>query len=175
VSLATIDVYRKLIIWAAIGIAGFTAGMALHKLSADRKIAKMQADWAANVVAATEATAAAERDQRRIEQERNETAAKAKDNLNEERDRNAALAASLDLAHRRADGMRSKLQTFATRSSPASEDPAAACASRATALAAHVARGIELLEDGRQLLGRCAKDRDDFAAEVTALIESWPK
>jgi hypothetical protein len=174
-SLAAIDLYRKLITWGVLVLVGFIGGMGLHKMVSDRKIAKMQADWAENVIAATEATAAAEKEQRRIEQERRSDVDKAKETLGEERTRNAALAASLDLAHRRADGLRGKLQTFATVASPAGQDPARACETRATTLAGHVADGIGLLEEGRSLFGRCAKDRDDFAAEVRALVSAWPE
>lgn len=43
------------------------------------------------------------------------------------------------------------------------------------ALKSVVAQGIELLEEGRQLLRECAADHDTRAAEIDSLMKAWPR
>lgn len=80
-----------------------------------------------------------------------------------------------DAARAAAGRLRDALATARVTAAATAVDPAAACASRAGAYEALLARGEELLRVGRDLANRCAGAHDDRAAEVTGLVHSWPK
>lgn len=118
---------------------------------------------------------AAEAAQRDIERQRQATVDAAKDALATALADNRALAASLDIARTDVGRVRRQLSTFAAPASgQAGSDTTSACQARATALAEAASRGVELLVEGRFLLRDIARERDDFAAEVTACVNGWP-
>jgi len=180
----TLDLLRRIMVWAAIFVAGLLAGIAQHKLISDRKIAKMQADWSANVAAAVE------------ERER----------LSEEyRAREKALIAQRDAARKEADDAKGKNEELAGQvavlapvaaavprlrdrletsrlASQAAGDSLGACNARARTYEAFLAgadRAIERversLESCRDLASASSHAHDDRAVEVISLVKGWSK
>lgn len=94
--------------------------------------------------------------------------------LDASKSENARLAAAVLAAQRSTVGLREQLAAFARGGDPAA-DSAGACQARAAALAESTSRCVGLLEEGRFLLRVVAKERDDFAAEVTACVSAWPQ
>lgn len=69
--------------------------------------------------------------------------------------------------------VRDGLASYASRGG--SEDSVAACQSRAGRLAALLAEGSGLLEEGRAALAECAVAADRRSVKLRACLEAWPK
>jgi hypothetical protein len=139
--------------------------------------ANEQAAFSKSRAEMAERAEAAEAKQRRIENELRAKADIEKGKLDASLAENARLAGLLADARRDTGRLRDQLSQFADGGG-AGSDSLAACRARAAALAAATSRGVELLETirfrDRQLLRELAKERDDFAAEVTACVQAWP-
>jgi len=67
-------------------------------------------------------------------------------------------------------GLRKQLANFAMP-----ENSSSSCGEKLSALAAHTARGGELLSEGQELVQRLAKDHDGAVEQVEALLAAWPE
>lgn len=123
-------------------------------------------------VAATQKAIAIEQSrQRQIAEDRQQAADTARKGLDDARqqiaDRDRAIAAlRLD-----AGSLRKLLAAYAAIAT--GQDTGGA--SVAGTLADVAASGAELLGEGAELLQSCARDHDERAAEVTALLAAWPR
>lgn len=107
----------RLIIGAAFALCFTLLGMSIHKVYADRKVARLERDWNAERAAAASATAAAQLEARRIETAwRDHVTAREKeyaDQLAAQADRIRALDAA-------GSGLRQRLAAFTAAGSTAS-------------------------------------------------------
>jgi len=126
---------------------------------------------AEHVAATQKAIALEQAKQREIEIGRQQIADTAKKGLDDARQQIAARDRSIAALRTDAHGLRQLLATYATGG--AGQDPRAA--SVAGTLADLAASGADLLSEGADLLRTCARDHDERAAEVSALISAWPR
>jgi len=125
---------------------------------------------AKHLAAAQEAIAIEQAKQRQIEEQRQQAADAAQKGLDDARQQIAARDSAIAALRTDAGGLRQQLAQYAGR---ACTDPGAPGVS--ATLADLAAEGAELLAEGGELLRSCAREHDERAAEVRALIEAWPK
>jgi hypothetical protein len=128
----------------------------------------------AKAKAATEAALRKEQaKQRQIEERYQSAVNQATEALTDARKTIAQQARDISSLRLDAGGLRNQLAAYAAgRTGP---DPAATPEDRSRVLAAVAAEGAELLAEGGQLLAACARDHDERAAEVAALLSAWPR
>jgi chromosome segregation ATPase len=124
-----------------------------------------------HVAATQKAIALEQAKQREIETERQQIADTARKGLDDARQQIAAKDRAIASLRTDAGSLRQLLATYATGG--AGKDPRAA--SVAGTLADLAASGADLLAEGADLLRACARDHDERAAEVTALLAALPR
>jgi hypothetical protein len=155
-----------LIWWAAVVPRLELRDERAHHAATKVACAEMRAQWASELAAAHAKARAKERElSNAVTTARGEL----DDALSDIRRRDAALSA----ARADARGLRQQLAAYAD-AVRVSGDPAAAGDAIGT-IAELAATGGELLAEGAELLRQCARDHDERAAEVTALIKAWPR
>jgi hypothetical protein len=126
---------------------------------------------AEHVAATQKAIALEQAKQRKIAEERQQTADNARKGLDDARQQIAAKDRAI--ASLRTDAGSLRMQLAAYAASAAGQDPSAAAV--AGTLGTVAAEGAELLAEGADLLRTFARDHDERAAEVTALLAAWPR
>ena len=158
----------KIIIAFVALLAAFVSGFTLEKRFAATRYAQLELKHAKELAAASEA---ARKKQTELQM--------AVDTARGDLDVQKALVASRDaaLARVHADnaGLRDAIAAYAGTAAVSK----AACDERAAALGRLAAEGVELLGEvageASVVLRQCAADHDLRAAEVRALLRSWPK
>lgn len=170
--LAFVAGYLGPLFWVAVAAAlAFTHGGAyIYGYSNAKSVAELREARA--TAAANEAIAIEQARQREIEQRYATNAASAAQELAHARQTIAEQDRLVRDLRAAASGLRIDLAAFAAGGT--CEDPGAPGGTRAGALAELAADGADLLADGGELLRACARDHDERAAEVRALIQAWP-
>jgi len=154
-------------------LAGFVGGWSLQKHLSDGKIAglelaqsKAETAWAQKVSEAQAAARSREAElQTLIDKQRTE----ADSALETIREQGRLLAVARSDVGR----MRNNLAAYAAGRGAA--DTITACAHRASRLAALLAEGSGLLEEGRAALAECAVAADERGVKLKACVEGWPR
>lgn len=146
-----------------VALAVFLGGLKVGTWRGDAKLNALKAEYA-------QALAKSEADARQREQKLQGVVDASKQTLDAARKRIKQQDAAIASLRTDVGKLRSDLSAYA-----AGQGTGASCDERTRVLGSLAAEGAGLLDEGRQLLRQCAEANDSRAAEVKALLESWPK